>query len=45
MNEADKPLRVISHRYVSAHLALDLVDDEGAEAILNHCEDHLEEGS
>jgi hypothetical protein len=45
MSEAEKPLLAFALCYVSAHLALDLVDDEGAEAILNHCEDHLEEGS
>ena len=31
--------------YVTAHLALDLVDEKQAEAILNYCEEHLEEGS
>jgi hypothetical protein len=31
--------------YVTAHLALDLVDDQDAEAILDHCEEHLHEGS
>jgi hypothetical protein len=29
--------------YVGAHLALDLVDENEAEAILNHCEEHLVE--
>jgi hypothetical protein len=27
--------------YVAAHLALDLVDEQEAEAILTYCEDHL----
>ena len=29
--------------YVTAHLALDLMDEKKAEAILNYCEEHLEE--
>jgi len=29
---------------VTAHIALDLVDEKRAEAILNFCEQHLEEG-
>jgi hypothetical protein len=28
--------------YVAAHFALDLVDEEKAEAILTYCEEHLE---
>jgi hypothetical protein len=27
--------------YVAAHLALDLVDEEKAEAVLMYCEEHL----
>ena len=30
--------------YVTSHLALDLVDEQDAEAILNYCEEHLDEG-
>ena len=29
--------------YVAAHLALDLLDEQQAQAILTYCEDHLEE--
>ena len=29
--------------YVAAHLALDLLDEQQAEAILTYCEDHLDE--
>jgi len=29
--------------YVGAHLALDLLDEHDAEAILKYCEEHLEE--
>jgi len=29
--------------YVTAHLALDIVNEKQAEAILNYCEEHLEE--
>jgi hypothetical protein len=39
-----KPLLAFALCYVTAHLALDLVDERDAEAILNHCEDHLGEG-
>jgi hypothetical protein len=40
-----KPLLAFALCYVTAHLALDLVDEEQGEAILNYCEEHLEEGS
>jgi hypothetical protein len=40
-----KPLLAFAVCYVTAHLALDLLDEKRAEAILNYCEDHLEEGS
>jgi hypothetical protein len=30
--------------YVAAHLALDLLDEEQANAVLCHCEEHLDEG-
>ena len=39
-----KPLLAFALCYVTAHLALDLVDEQDAEAILNHCEEHLEGG-
>ena len=39
-----KPLLAFALCYVTAHLALDLVDEQAAEAILNHCEVHLGEG-
>lgn len=29
--------------YVAAHLALDLVDEQETEAIMNYCENHLGE--
>ena len=38
-----KPLLAFAVCYVTAHLALDLVDEKRAEAILNYCEEHLEE--
>jgi hypothetical protein len=37
-----KPLLALTVCYVTAHLALDLVDEEQAESILNYCEEHLE---
>ncbi len=37
-----KPLLAFAVCYVTAHLALDLVDEKRAEAILNYCEEHLE---
>jgi len=39
-----KPLLAFAVCYVTAHLALDLIDEKTAEAILNYCEEHLEEG-
>jgi hypothetical protein len=39
-----KPLLAFALCYVTAHLALDLVDERDAEVILNHCEEHLEGG-
>lgn len=39
-----KPLMAFALCYVTAHLALDLVDEEQTEAILNYCEEHLEDG-
>jgi len=38
------PMMAFTLCYVAAHLALDLVDEEKAEAILTYCEEHLEEG-
>ena len=38
-----KPLMAFALCYVTAHLALDLVDEQQAEAILDYCEEHLEE--
>ena len=38
-----KPLLAFALCYVTAHLALDLVDERQAEAILNFCEEHLED--
>ncbi len=40
-----KPLLAFAVCYVTAHLALDLIDEKRAEAILNYCEEHLVEGS
>jgi hypothetical protein len=37
-----KPLLGFAVCYVTAHLALDLIDEVQAEAILNYCEEHLE---
>jgi hypothetical protein len=42
---ASKPLLAFAFCYVTAHLALDLVDEREAEEILNYWEEHLEEGS
>jgi hypothetical protein len=39
-----KPLLAFALCYVTAHLALDLIDEKKAVAILNYCEEHLEEG-
>jgi len=38
-----KPMLAFAVCYVTAHLALDLIDEQNAEAILNYCEEHLEE--
>jgi len=38
------PLLAFAVCYVTAHLALDLIDEQDAEAILNFCEDHLDKG-
>ncbi len=38
-----KPLLAFAVCYVTAHLALDLIDEKRAEAILNYCEEHLED--
>ena len=35
------PMMAFTLCYVAAHLALDLVDEQEAEAILVYCEDHL----
>jgi hypothetical protein len=35
------PMMAFTLCYVAAHLALDLVDEEKAEAILTYCEEHL----
>jgi hypothetical protein len=37
-----KPLLAFALCYVAAHLILDLIDEEQAEAVLNYCEEHLE---
>jgi hypothetical protein len=37
-----RPLMAFALCYVAAHLALDLVNEEMAEAILIYCEEHLE---
>jgi hypothetical protein len=37
-----KPLLAFAVYYVTAHLDLDLVDEQQAEEILNYCEAHLE---
>lgn len=38
-----KPMLAFALCYVGAHLALDLLNEQDAEAILNHCEEHLGE--
>jgi hypothetical protein len=38
-----KPLLAFAVCYVTAHLALDLINEQKAVAILDHCEEHLEE--
>lgn len=37
-----RPLMAFTLCYVAAHLALDLMDEMTAEAVLNYCEDHLD---
>jgi hypothetical protein len=37
-----KPLLAFALCYVAAHLVLDLIDEEKAEAVLNYCEEHME---
>jgi len=39
-----RPLMAFTLCYVAAHLALDLLDEQEAEAILVYCENHLAEG-
>ena len=39
-----KPLLAFALCYMSAHLALGLMDEQEAEDILNYCEAHLEKG-
>jgi hypothetical protein len=36
-----RPIMAFTLCYVAAHLALDLVDEEKAEAVLMYCEEHL----
>jgi hypothetical protein len=36
-----QPMMAFALCYVAAHLALDLVDEQQAEAILTYCEEHL----
>jgi hypothetical protein len=36
-----RPMMAFALCYVAAHLALDLVDEQKAEAILEYCEEHL----
>ena len=36
-----RPLMAFTLCYIAAHLALDLVDEEKAQAILMYCEEHL----
>ncbi len=38
-------LKRTRHRIVTIHLALDLVDEKRAEAILNYCEEHSQNES
>jgi hypothetical protein len=40
-----RPLLAFALCYVTAHLALDLLDEQEAEAILDYCEKHLDEES
>ncbi len=43
LNLEQRPLMAFVLCYVSAHLALDLLDEQQAEQILNFCEEKLEE--
>ena len=38
-----RPMMAFTLCYVAAHLALNLLDERQADAILTHCEEHLEE--
>ena len=38
-----RPLTAFTLCYIAAHLALDLLDEQKAEAILSYCESHLAE--
>ena len=38
-----KPMLAFALCYVTAHLALDLLDESQAEVILTYCEEHLDE--
>ena len=38
-----RPMMAFTLCYVAAHLALDFLDEQQAEAILTYCEDRLEE--
>ena len=38
-----KPLLAFALCYVTTHFALDLVDEQEAEEILNYCDEHLED--
>ena len=38
-----RPMLAFVLCYVGAHLALDLLNEQDADAILNYCEEHLDE--
>ena len=38
-----RPMVAFALCYVAAHVALDLLDEQEAEAILNYCEEHLDD--
>jgi len=38
-----KPILAFAVCYVAAHLALELLDEQEAEAVLSYCEEHLSE--
>ena len=38
-----KPMLAFALCYTGAHLALNLLNEQEAEAILNYCEEHLDE--